>query len=253
MTVTKKLRFDNDVIDVLRNMEWKDDGRLGVIVQQLERNLYTKVNKALETMGGAWNRKLKGHLFPADPRQQVEGLIESGELVVDNYGWFPTPDNVIDEMIKLCGGELHGWVLEPSAGDGAIVKRIMRFDDVQTIDAVEIHTERINSLFEVGKDYGRLWVFEGDFLGFSTGSKYDFILMNPPFENHQAEKHIKHALGYLADGGKLVSVVPSSINVSKAMNGYEMYNYLTPLPAGSFKELGTLVNTALLVVEAPED
>lgn len=50
--LTKTLKFDDDVLEVLSAMDWQDGGRLGVITGgQLERGLYMRVNKALENMG----------------------------------------------------------------------------------------------------------------------------------------------------------------------------------------------------------
>ena len=54
---------------IVNGMTWDErDGKIaGVIVQQLDRNDYVKVNKALEALGGKWNRKAKAHLFDEDP------------------------------------------------------------------------------------------------------------------------------------------------------------------------------------------
>ena len=82
--LTKTLRFESNVLDILRAMEWQNDGRLGIITGgQLDRALYVKVNKALEAMGGKWNRKAGGHIFSEDPRPQVEGLLETNSLTVN--------------------------------------------------------------------------------------------------------------------------------------------------------------------------
>jgi hypothetical protein len=51
--------------------------------------------------------------------------------------------------------------------------------------------------------------------------KYDRLLLNPAFENGHAAKEIKHGyLNFLADGGVLVAIVPSSV-----MNGDNYLNF----------------------------
>lgn len=98
-------------------------------------------------------------------------------------------------------------------------------------------------------------VFNGDFLGSTSAGlgQFDLILMNPPFDSGSDIAHIKHAFGLLAPGGRLVSV---------CANGPRQREQLQPLaltsngswedlPAGSFKHAGTMVNTALVVINAP--
>ena len=41
----------------------------------------------------------------------------------------------------------------------------------------------------------------------STTHKYDVIIMNPPFENHQDIEHVQHAYSLLKPGGRLVAIM----------------------------------------------
>uniref|UniRef100_A0A6M3XW24 Putative methyltransferase n=1 Tax=viral metagenome TaxID=1070528 RepID=A0A6M3XW24_9ZZZZ len=52
------MKIDNDVANVLVNSN-VDKNYLYLPQEQLERNLYVRVNKVLKSMGGKWNRKLK--------------------------------------------------------------------------------------------------------------------------------------------------------------------------------------------------
>ncbi len=78
-----------------------------------------------------------------------------------------------------------------------------------------------------------------------TGTGFDKILMNPPFENGADIRHIMHALGMLKPGGRLVAI---------CANGPRQFAKLQPI-ASVWKELpaktfaGTGVNAALLVIE----
>ena len=118
--LTKKMKFDDEVLAVIRNMEWTNEGRLARIIGQLDRPLYVKVNKALEAMGGQWNRKSGGHVFLNDPRSLVEGLLDNGTLTVVRDGFFETPPDVVEQMLQLVWPKAGEKILEPSAGLGAI-------------------------------------------------------------------------------------------------------------------------------------
>jgi hypothetical protein len=76
---------------------------------------------------------------------------------------------------------------------------------------------------------------------------FDRIVMNPPFANATDIRHIEHARGKLAPGGRLVAICAA---------GPRQREQLAPiaadwieLPAGSFKEQGTNVNAAIVVIE----
>ena len=47
--------------------------------RQLDRDVYTAVNKVLNALGGKWNRKVKGHVFDYSPEAAIEEAILSGE------------------------------------------------------------------------------------------------------------------------------------------------------------------------------
>lgn len=251
--LTKTLQFDDDVLDVFRAMEWSDCGTLGIITGgQLERNLYTRCNKAFDALGGKWNRKAGGIVFKTDPRPQIDGLVTSGELVVERDGFFETPRAVVERMLELVPFEDFGDTLEPSAGLGAIA-RVLREKGVKNkyIFCVEKNKDRVD---ELRKNFDN--VFLSDFL--SWGDDYCFIriYMNPPFEELQDVDHVRHAYDLLDEGGKMVSVMAESaffrsdkksVTFREWLDEVNAYN--ERLPEGSFKESGTGVNTRLLVIE----
>ncbi len=97
MSLTRTLKFDDDVLDVLRSMDWQNNGTLGIITGgQLERGLYARCAKAFDAMGGKWNRKSGGIEFKIDPRPNIEWLVTSGELTVERDGFFETPQAVVE-------------------------------------------------------------------------------------------------------------------------------------------------------------
>lgn len=251
--LTKKLFFDVPVLNVLRNyMTWEFDGKLGKITTQLDRKLYTDTNKALEALGGRWNRKAGGHVFENDPRPAIAEILGSGTLTVARDGFFETPLQVIERMWTYVAGLEYFHVLEPSAGLGAICDFLVeRGISKDRIDCVEINQERCDTLASKGYK-----VVCTDFLTYNPPPVYDLIMMNPPFENCQDVDHILHAFSFLAHGGFLVSVASEGINFRSDRKTIEFRKFLrefeglsVPLPENSFKSSGTNVSTRLIFLE----
>ena len=100
--------------------------------------------------------------------------------------------------------------LEPSAGKCDLIKAlntklsISKNDKKDYIHCVEID-EELQSFIR-GEGYHLVGY---DFLNFWTDTKYDFILMNPPFD--KGLKHLYHAWEILDDGGNIACILPSGI------------------------------------------
>ena len=72
--------------------------------------------------------------------------------------------------------------------------------------------------------------------------------MSPPFKNGEDIKHINHALTFLRPGGRLVALCANGPRQKKAF--MDIAEHWEELPADSFKEAGTRVNVALMVLTA---
>jgi hypothetical protein len=245
--LTKTLKFDDDVIGVLANARWSDDGKSMTLAVQLERSLYEKVNKALTALGGKWNRGKKAHLFPLDPRGKVDGLLSSGTLSVAKEGFFETPKELVEKIIELAEIKPEHSVLEPSAGLGAIANLLPEC----YLDVCEKNPERAEHLIASGLCFQAY-----DFMEYRQGD-YDRIVMNPPFEQRQDADHILHAFDLLAPGGRLVSICSEGLffgqdeKAKKFREWLDKYGYDENLPNGTFKSSGTEVNTRLVVANKP--
>jgi hypothetical protein len=252
--LTKTLKFDDDVLEVLRSMDWQDGGKLGIITGgQLERSLYVRTNKAFDALSGKWNRKAGGIVFSVDPRPQFEAVIENGTLEVERDGFFETPRQVVERMIELVPvDKVNNSILEPSAGLGAIVKSLIAYGvRPNSIWCVEKNSDRALKLRDFVGD-----VFCCDFLIWNAPQKFDRIYMNPPFEELQDIDHVTHAYNLLAHGGKMVSVMAESAFFRQDRKSTDFRLWLSNinahienLPEGSFKESGTGVNARLVVIE----
>lgn len=238
------------------------DGNKVVLTEQLARKDYLRVNEILETLGGKWSRKDKAHVFPEEGeslRGLIEAVISTGEVKTAReqqkaLGWFPTPPEVADRLVaKFADIQPHHSVLEPSAGEGAIVGALVAHG-AANVTTVEIDPGRHKLL---RKRFPEATHIFGDFLHWKPKNKrFDRIVMNPPFGPHLA--HIEHALYCLAFGGTLVAVAPSSIEHREDKRHVEFRRKLErqarswctwPLPTNSFKDSGTNVNASILVAE----
>ena len=141
--------------------------------------------------------------------------------------------------------------LEPSAGEGAIAQALAA---VTKVDCVELDAKRADVLRADG--YARQ-VQQTDFLGVTPAPIYHRILMNPPFKHQTDIHHVLHALGFLAQGGVLVSVMSAGVTF-RANTLTEDFRalverrggFIEPLPENAFKDSDTLVRTIVVVVPA---
>jgi len=245
--LTKTLKFDDDVLNVISTMEWQNEGKLGILTcGQLERQLYLRVNKALEALGGKWNRKGGGHIFPTDPRPRLGDFIENGTLVLERDGFYETPLEIVKRMIELVSPT--GRILEPSAGLGAIADNLPVPQN--QIFCIEKNEQRAGILSKKGYD-----VLCGDFLECNISSKFNTIVMNPPFEEGQDIDHVRHAYSCLAPGGSMVSVMSEGPFFRDDQKAIAFRDWLRKvdgesfkLPPKSFKKSGTDIFTRLVVI-----
>ena len=183
----------------------------------------------------------------AAPFKALEDALKTGVRVVSAPQLFPTPKELAERMAGEADIEPMMRVLEPSAGTGVLISAIREFSKSAPVTAVEINL----SLAQAIRDRFDIPVLSGDFLEQNGNlGKFDRIVMNPPFENGSDIKHIKHAAGFLADGGRLVALCangPRQREILKPM-AENSGGWWEDLPAGTFKEQGTGVNVALLLI-----
>jgi len=250
----KTVRVDvpEDVRRVLYNL--RVEGNIAYIQGQLDRDLYVRVNKALEAIGGKWNRSVRGHVFEGDPTQQIMEAMATGEVVdvKKSFEFFETPMDVAGLVVAKARIEPGMKVLEPSAGRGAIADMVRAQCPDCRLDVVEIEETNRRILKEKGyKLAGK------DFTKFKKRG-YDRVVMNPPFSKQQDIDHVRRAFGLMKHGGLLVSVMAPSVKFRENKKTKDFQRLLDEqggsiedLPEGAFKESGTGVNT--VIVTLPKD
>lgn len=178
---------------------------------------------------------------------------------------FYTPAEVADRLVQAA--QLTTWakVLEPSAGEGAIVRAILRArcENVTAIENDPHGLEMLGHLAErvnARRDAPVLRVLGQDFICTKPSSSYDAVVMNPPFARAQEVEHVLHAWEFVKPGGVLVAVMSNAVTFRKD-GRYEVFARflarnkaeIEKLPDGSFEESGTMVATVMVTVRKPKE
>lgn len=238
----------------------------GLIVRlpegQLERKLYQDVAKALELIGGKWKGgKVMGFVFQEDPTDLL-AQIAGGENrnLKKEFQFFETPDELADKLVGLA---LSGMpeavfeaerrrILEPSAGQGAIIRAIWRAwptVHVYAYELMDINREFLKKMSQV-----KLSAIP-DFLTCENRLDFHIIIANPPFSGNQDIDHVKQMYKRLADGGRLVSVMSESWVLGSQKKQIQFREWLQSVDAkvldidkGAFKSSGTMVGGKIVVI-----
>jgi hypothetical protein len=223
---------------------------------QLDRKLYQEVAKALNLIGGAWKGgKVMGFVFPNDPTELLE-QIANGESrnLKKEFQFFATPDDVSDWIVNRFMCLVADFkVLEPSAGQGSIIKAIQRFIPELNVDYCELMDVNRTFLSKIPNTT----FLQDDFLTL-TGKEnyYDLIVANPPFSKNQDIDHIRKMYECLNEGGSIISIASAHWQLSNNKKETEFRNWLEVLnaeiheiPKGTFKESGTMVSSVLIVID----
>jgi predicted RNA methylase len=248
-----------DVIGRIRVEPKPGDGVIAFLPPvQLDRKLYQEVNKVLETLGGSWNRKLKGHLFLSDGdlEDALDTVVHTGGFVDRKklLQFYETPPLIAERLVDLTEIDDDMRVLEPSAGHGRIVDALLPVCGQTTLTLCEIDPEKAHKLrTKYGENPKICVINEIDFLKYDSnpsGSlRFDRVAMNPPFTKQQDAKHVRHAWSLLAPGGILVAVMSAAVRFRET----DLYRWvrdnaetIEDNDPGAFKESGTMVNTVIV-------
>ena len=185
--------------------------------------------------------------------------------VAKNFGFFETPEAVRREVYEragiLLGADMaYGRkperlaILEPSAGLGALAEKAARGG--HDVTCYEIQSSHVEALRKAGCYRA---VRHADFINVGTGcERFDVVIMNPPFDGGRDIDHVTHAMKFLKPGGKLAAVMSASVEFREDRKTVDFRAMVErykgrfhDLPAGSFKDSGTMVNTVIVEMRAP--
>lgn len=242
------MKIENDILKILDSCN-VEGNVLFLPSTQLDRKTYQNVNKVIESIGGKWNRKSKGHVFEENPKDLIDNLIITGEVtdIKKEFQYFPTPRAIAQNMIDMADIKLNDRLLEPSAGQGAIADL---FPKGNPYVLIELNDKNGKILKDKGYDVYITDFLESNYIG------VDKVIMNPPFSKQQDIDHILHAFGMLNEGGTLISIVSESTFYRENKKSVSFRKFLEinnaeifDLSEGAFKESGTMVKTRIIKVK----
>lgn len=196
----------------------------------------------------------------SDPLREL-GIRIAKAQTAGYRGYFRSPKAIVDLLLDAAEINHGDAVLEPAAGDGAILDGIKeRFSpsDIACLHFAEIVPE-LYSICE-DKDFTPQPRIGHDFMvpgPWDQDWRYNVIVGNPPFENNQDTRFIMKAYDWLAVGGRMVMIC--SEHPFFASRDREALTFLAwlssvggiteKLPAESFKESGTGVAARIVVID----
>lgn len=257
------------VRDVLSRSTYLDN-ELRLPKEPLERSTWEAVHALLTGMGASGgSRKGQPYRFGADRSADLRAFVAGGAAPKHERttkGWVPTPaglaDDVVARFAHLALIPQRGRMLEPSAGDGALIRAVVKARPDLDVTAVEPVSERAVKLEDI--EQAKHLVFDYTFEEYvkyheqSWIKPYDLIVMNPPYALPKKPDawigHLRLAWSLLAKGGRLVAIVPHypierwDRQVTPLLREMGAGVVVEPLPAGSFKQSGTGVATCVIAV-----
>lgn len=219
---------------------------------QLDRKTYQDVAKALTLIGGKWKGgKVAGFVFVKDPTELLE-QIQNGEKrnLKKEFQFFATPKELANKLVELADIRVGDTILEPSAGQGAIIRAINDVTDIvpDCYELMDINREVLK------KTTLKFNLIGEDFLTHDTKT-YTKIIANPPFTKNQDIEHLKKMYDCLETGGRLVCITSESWANGSQKKQVEFKDWLDSLDSsvfdiekGSFKESGTAVGGKIVVI-----
>ena len=231
----------------------------GLIVKlpdtQLDRKVYLEVKKALELIGGKWKGgKTMGFVFTSDPTALLAEIAGGAKRnLKKEFQYFATPEALANELVQYADIKHHDTVLEPSVGQGSILKAIHGVVDTK-VGVYELMD--VNRMILINKFPEYSYELEGfDFMQSTSKPKYNKIVANPPFAKNQDIDHVHKMYDKLLEGGRLVSVMSKHWQLSTNRKETEFRLWLEnvdaeviELPAGTFKESGTNISAVIVII-----
>lgn len=215
------------------------------------------LKRIMVALGGKWAKASKkrpgGFAFgdESDAAELVRLALETGEVFDPKAAdFFPTPAGLAKLLVERADLDFTSRILEPSAGDGALVRAAREAQPgahIVACEALEPNREKLRGLADV--------LDHGDFLAVNHAAlpRFTHVLMNPPFGKRNDIHHVRHALGFLELGGTLVAIMSSGVKfredkLAKDFRALVAANDGTiwDNPAGAFLESGTGVNTVMV-------
>lgn len=155
--------------------------------------------------------------FDYNPREVVAEIICTGCLPDQKaHQFYPTPVNVAEAAIEMAQIGPDDVCLEPSAGTGGLAD-LMPKNQTTCVEISALHCKVLEAKGFTTE--------QADFLswtpaGYYDGARFDRIVLNPPYSEGRWGMHLERAAKMLADGGRLVAILPVSAKSKDVLPGW---------------------------------
>jgi type I restriction-modification system DNA methylase subunit len=244
------MKLSSDVIESLKRCRIEGNTLFLPPISEGPLENYQQVRQALINAGATYKKNT--FVFKSDAQPFIDRLT-TGESVniKKEFQFFPTPDDIADYLVSLADLQESDRILEPSAGQGAIINAILRHNEHAIIECCELMPENADVLIKAGYK-----VIRNDFMQITDRkSAYDKIIANPPFSKNQDIDHIMKMWECLKPGGRIVSIASKHWQHSNNKKEKQFRDWLKnsgaelhPIERGQFKESGTMVETCIVVI-----
>lgn len=181
---------------------------------------------------------------------------------VDDHGYLAIPPELADEIIEchtmIAELPVGARVLEPSAGDGAVVRAILTHNPTLQVTAIEPHPTRAL----LGDP--RVTVLTTTLEEFSQTlpPRFDAVVMHPPLTLKGAPtawiSQVLTGWDLLAPGGRLVAIVPDEFTARRDDDHDHLRELITlhgghrVLPDNAFAPSATSVRAVVILADRPD-
>lgn len=256
-----------------------DENEIYTIVEckDITDDEYDRLRWVMESYGGRWSERCKGFKFNEFDDEKLKsikadlsvGFVNMSEekRTREKDAFFPTPVKVVDKMIETANLKPDSIMLESSAGTGRILDEAKKvINSVDNFVVIEMNGERQRILRDKGYKVDFNGTFEDSLKDSETLKKIkncDKVVINPPFKNDSDVKHLLISYMFCADNADVVSILQeNSLYYDRQIHrvfkeflsliGKDAYEVVS-LPAGSFKDELTTVDTVIFHIKKKAD
>ncbi|HCF4080922.1 DUF4942 domain-containing protein [Pseudomonas aeruginosa] len=185
-----------------------------VVPFNLDNECGKALKEVLEMLGGVphYVNRFCWYEFEYDAQAVIREVVISG-CIPDHvsHQYYPTKETLARMAVDLADIQPGEEVCEPEAGLGGIAQYIPA-DQLTCVEVSPLHCRVLEA-----KGFHTI---NADFLKWSqTAPKFDKIVSNPPFSKGRAVLHMQASASLIAEGGRLVGILPGSLRGKNDMLG----------------------------------
>ena len=245
-------------------------------VERIDVPLYQKVKRQIELIGGKWKGgKIQAFEFKEDPSVHFD-KISAGQKVniAKEFQWYETNPKRSDEVIELAKIEEGMNILEPSAGQGALIAAVYRAFPyyptgpnhkpgvtVDYFELMDLNNKILSEKIQANERWSSSTCWMGDdFLKPNDVEwfydRYDRVVANPPFSKNQDIMHFQQMYNFVKPGGRIVSFMSNNWREGSQKLQVSFQDFLKKrgrriieVPVGEFKNVS--LPNCIVIVDKP--